>query len=79
MVYEEVGITSLAVNLGNQNRITYPAAGPMDQDSEMGADARAMLVSSVISASMLFITTMLPFSAPVGNRLLRRHHDVNVS
>jgi len=31
--------------------------------------ARAMLVSSAISANILFITPMLPFSAPARNRL----------
>ena len=28
---------------------------------------------------MIFMTPMLPFSAPARNRLLRRQHDVNVS
>jgi hypothetical protein len=31
--------------------------------------ARAMLVSSLISANMLFVTPMLPFRAPARNRL----------
>ena len=61
------------------NELTYPKAAPIVQDSGPIAIARDILVSSLISASIHFITPTLPFSAPAKNRLLRKHHGMSVS
>lgn len=47
----------------------YPKVAPVDHAMGIKAYAWAMLLGSVISASMLFITPMLPFKAPLRLRL----------
>ncbi len=48
---------------------THPRVAPVDHAIGMNAYACAMFVESVISASMLFMTPMLPFRAPFKLRL----------
>ena len=49
----------------------YPKVAPVDHAIGMKAYAWAMLLGSVISANMLFMTPMLPFSAPLRLRLFQ--------
>ena len=49
--------------------VTYPRVAPVDHAIGINAYAWAMFVESVISASILFITPMLPFKAPFRLRL----------
>ena len=53
------------------SKFTYPAALLMAYDNGMSVNACPILVSSAISANMLFITPIFPFRAPARNRLYR--------
>ena len=49
---------------------TNPIVAPVDHAIGMKAYAWAILLGSVISASILFMTPILPFKAPLRLRLL---------
>ena len=50
-------------------KVTHPIAAPVDQAIGWYDRAKERLVGSVISAMLLLITPMLPFSAPFSARL----------
>lgn len=56
--------------------IAGPMVAPVDHAIGMNAYACAMFVESVISASILFITPMLPFKAPFRLRLTTAPQNV---